>query len=62
MSVTNINANSGLTMPREFPAVIEGGNRLRDDDDSAWAKAPQTILQSALAALREGRVSEAQGE
>jgi steroid delta-isomerase-like uncharacterized protein len=53
MSVTNVNANSELTIQRELHAAIHDG------DDSSWMNTPRSILQSALAALNDGRIAEA---
>lgn len=57
MSVTNINANSELTMPRESSEAMHGTLVLHSDDDST-SDARRSILQSALAALSDGRISE----
>jgi ketosteroid isomerase-like protein len=59
MSVTNINANSQATVARELPAGMHEGILLPDDGDSTWVNGPRSILQLALAALSEGRISEA---
>jgi steroid delta-isomerase-like uncharacterized protein len=58
MNMTNINANSELMMVRELRAATNEGIVLPDDEDSMWLNAPRSILQSALAALSEGRISE----
>ena len=59
MSVTNINTNSESTVARESPAGMHEGILLPDDGDSTWVNAPRSILQSALAALTDGRIPEA---
>ncbi|HXZ80199.1 MAG TPA: ester cyclase [Terriglobales bacterium] len=59
MSVTNINVNSESTIAHELPAGMHEGIVLPDDADSTWLNAPRSILQSALAALSDGRISEA---
>jgi hypothetical protein len=58
MSVTNINTHSELTMARELPAGMSDGIVLPDEQDATWAHGPRSILQSALAALSDGRISE----
>jgi ketosteroid isomerase-like protein len=57
MSVTNINANSETTVPGGLSAGMHEG--IPDDGDSTWVNAPRSILQSALTALSDGRISEA---
>ena len=59
MSVTNINTNSESTVARESPAGMHEGILLPDDGDSTWMTGPGSILQSVLAALSDGRISEA---
>ena len=59
MSVTEINANLKPMIPRELPAGMQEGIVLPDDEDSTWVNAPRSILQSALVAFSEGRISEA---
>jgi steroid delta-isomerase-like uncharacterized protein len=59
MSVTNINANSESALARELPAGMHEGILLPDDGDSTRVNAPRSILQAALAALNDGRISEA---
>jgi hypothetical protein len=51
-----------MQIPRQtaaggLPAGIEEG--IPDEGDSTWGNAPRSILQSALAALSDGRISEA---
>ena len=58
MSVTNINANSELTIPLELQATTHERLNLRHDDDSIWVIGPRSVLQSALAALSDGRITE----
>jgi ketosteroid isomerase-like protein len=58
MSLTNMNLNSESTMPRELRPRVDARSVLRADKDPAQANGPQEVLQSALAALSEGRVSE----
>jgi len=58
MSVTNINTHSELTMARELPGGMSDGIVLPDDQDATWVHAPRSILQSALAGLSDGRISE----
>jgi hypothetical protein len=58
MSVTNINAHSELKMTRDLPVGMSDVIVLPDDQDSIWVDAPRSILQSALAALSDGRISE----
>ena len=57
MSTKTVNANSELTMARELPVGIADGIALRDQD-STRVDAPRSILQSAMAALGEGRIAE----
>jgi hypothetical protein len=57
MNMTNTNANSETGVARELPVGMHEG--IPDDGDSTWANAPRSILQSALAALSDGRISEA---
>jgi hypothetical protein len=59
MSVAKMNANSELTMVRELTTGIHEGIVVPGDEDSPWMNGPRAILQSALAALSEGRISEA---
>ena len=56
--MTNISAHSKLIMVRELPVGMTDEIALPGDQDSAWADAPQSILQSALAALGDGQISE----
>jgi ketosteroid isomerase-like protein len=58
MNVTNMNLNSESTMPRKFRPGMDSRSVFRADENSAQANGPQQIVQSALAALSEGRVSE----
>jgi ketosteroid isomerase-like protein len=55
MSVTN----SELTVGRELQATMREPVVSRGDDESTRVNAPQWILHSVLAALSEGRISEA---
>jgi ketosteroid isomerase-like protein len=59
MSVTNMNANSELTVRHELQAAMREPVVSRCDDESTPVNAPQWILRSVLAALSEGRISEA---
>jgi hypothetical protein len=59
MSVTNMNSNSELTVKHELQAAMGEPVILRGEDESTRVKAPQWILRSALAALSEGRISDA---
>jgi hypothetical protein len=59
MSVTNINANSELTIPPELQPAMPESVVLSSDDDSTGINAPRSILQSALAALSDGRILDA---
>ena len=58
MSLTNMNAISELTVRHELQAAMSEPVVLRGDDESR-VNAPQWILRSVLAALSEGRISEA---
>jgi ketosteroid isomerase-like protein len=58
MSTTNMNSNSESNTSHVLPAVMEGGVGLVSDDESSQVNGPRRILQSALAALSEGRASE----
>jgi steroid delta-isomerase-like uncharacterized protein len=58
MNMTHIDANSESVMVRESRSRVHEGVVLPDDDDSTLLNAPRAILQSALAALSEGRISE----
>lgn len=59
MSMTNTNATLESRVARELPTGVQEGVALPGDEDSTWVKAPRSILQSALAALSRGRVSDA---
>jgi ketosteroid isomerase-like protein len=59
MKETDMNANWESRLARELPAVMHEGIVLPGDDDSTWVDAPRSSLQSALAALSDGRISEA---
>ena len=58
MSITNTNTNSNLTMAHELPVRIADRIVLPGDQDSTWVDSPRSILQSAMAALDDGRVAE----
>src|SRR5271154_2809925 len=58
MSTTNMNSISEPSKSHVLQAVMEGGVGLVSDDESNQVNGPRRILQSALAALSEGRVSE----
>lgn len=58
MSATDTNANSE-SMMRELSAGIHEGTVLPGNEDALWMNGPRAILQSALAALSDGRVSDA---
>jgi steroid delta-isomerase-like uncharacterized protein len=58
MNMTSINANSESVMVHELRPPIHEGVLSLDDEDSTSLNAPRSILQSALAALSEGRISE----
>jgi steroid delta-isomerase-like uncharacterized protein len=58
MNMANINANSELAMVRELRAAIHDKIVSPDDEDSMPLSTPRSILQSALAALSEGRISD----
>jgi steroid delta-isomerase-like uncharacterized protein len=58
MNMTNINGNSESVLVRESRAAMHEGIVLPDKKDSASLNGPRSILQSALAALSEGRTSE----
>jgi hypothetical protein len=59
MSVTNMNANTELTVRHELQAAMREPVVSRCDDESTPVNAPQWILRSVLAALSEERISEA---
>ena len=59
MSVSNISRNSESTVAGEWPAGIHEGIVLPGDEDSPWVNGPRAILESALAAVSDGRVSDA---
>jgi ketosteroid isomerase-like protein len=59
MSMTNMNANSELTVRHELQAAVRESVVSRCDDESTRLNAAQWILRSVLAALREGRISDA---
>jgi hypothetical protein len=59
MSVTNMKANTELPVKYELQAAMREPVVLRGDDESTRVKAPQWILRSVLAALSEGRISDA---
>src|SRR5258707_1190004 len=54
-----MNKNWESTLACELPAGIDKGMVLPGDDDSTWVNGPRSILQSALAALSDGRISQA---
>ena len=58
MNITNMSNSSESAAARDLRTVMQGSVLLRGDDESAAVNGPQQILQSALAALSEGRVSE----
>jgi SnoaL-like protein len=57
--VTEMNANLKSMIPHELPAGMHEGIVSPGDEDSTWVNRPRSILQSALVALSEGRISEA---
>jgi hypothetical protein len=59
MNRTNTNANSESMMLRELRATIHEELVLGDDENLTSVNPPRSILRSALAALSEGRISEA---
>ena len=59
MSLTDINANSGLTAARELPDATDERGWLCGNDDATWVYGPQWTLRSVLAHLAAGRVAEA---
>jgi hypothetical protein len=58
MNITNINASSDSVMVRDSQAAMHEGIVLPDDEDSNSFNTPRSVLQFALAALSEGRISE----
>jgi ketosteroid isomerase-like protein len=54
-----MNANSELTVGHELQAAMHEPVVSRGDDESTEVNTPQWILRSVLAALSEGRISEA---
>jgi hypothetical protein len=61
INMTNMNANSESVMVRELLSTMYEGGPL-PDEDAGWQNAPRSILQSALTALSDGRVSEVVAE
>jgi steroid delta-isomerase-like uncharacterized protein len=58
MNMTNLNAKSESVVVHESRSAIHKGVVLPDYDDSTSLNAPRSILQSALAALSDGRISD----
>ena len=59
MSWTDMNATLKSMLGHELTTGVQAEVALPGDEHSTWVNAPRSILQSALAALSHGRVSDA---